>query len=191
MADFDLAVIGAGAAGLSVAAVAAQLGLRVALIERARMGGDCLNTGCVPSKALLASAHAARNARAAGPLGIHIAEPVVDWAAVQAHVHGVIAAIAPMDSVARFTALGAEVLQGSARFVGPDTLEVALPGGPRRMTATRIVIAAGGRAARNTSTAPMVAPMTASRAPSTVPNSSPPVTVMITAPGIETATAAA
>ena len=147
MADFDLAVIGAGAAGLSVAAVAAQLGLRVALIERARMGGDCLNTGCVPSKALLASAHAARNARAAGPLGIHIAEPVVDWAAVQAHVHGVIAAIAPMDSVARFTALGAEVLQGSARFVDPDTLEVALPGGPRRLTATRIVIAAGGRAA--------------------------------------------
>ncbi len=147
MADFDLAVIGAGAAGLSVTAVAAQLGLRVALIERARMGGDCLNTGCVPSKALLASAHAARNARAAGPLGLHIAEPVVDWAAVQAHVHGVIAGIAPMDSVERFTALGAEVLQGSARFVGPDTLEVALPGGPRRLTATRIVIAAGGRAA--------------------------------------------
>lgn len=146
MADFDLAVIGAGAAGLSVTAVAAQLGLRVALIERGRMGGDCLNTGCVPSKALLAAAHAARNARAAGPLGLRIAEPEVDWAAVQAHVHGVIAGIAPMDSVARFTALGAEVLQGTARFVSPDTLEVALPGGPRRLSATRIVIAAGGRA---------------------------------------------
>ena len=147
MADFDLAVIGAGAAGLTVTAVAAQLGLRVALIERAQMGGDCLNTGCVPSKALLAAAHAARAARTAHVLGIRLAEPDIDWAAVQAHVHGVIAAIAPMDSVERFTALGAEVLQGSARFAAPDTLEIDLPTGPRRLTATRIVIAAGGRAA--------------------------------------------
>ncbi len=147
MADFDIAVIGAGAAGLSVTAVAAQLGLRVALVERGRMGGDCLNTGCVPSKALLASAHAVRSARGAGVLGIRIAEPEVDWAAVQAHVHGVIAAIAPMDSVARFTALGAMVLQGNARFVAPDALEVSLPEGTRRITAKRIVVAAGGRAA--------------------------------------------
>lgn len=147
MADFDIAVIGAGAAGLSVTAVAAQLGLRVALVERGRMGGDCLNTGCVPSKALLASAHAVRSARGAGVLGIRIAEPEVDWAAVQAHVHGVIAAIAPMDSVARFTALGATVLQGHARFVAPDALEVSLPEGTRRITAKRIVVAAGGRAA--------------------------------------------
>lgn len=147
MADFDIAVIGAGAAGLSVTAVAAQLGLRVALVERGRMGGDCLNTGCVPSKALLASAHAVRAARGAGVLGIRIAEPEVDWAAVQAHVHGVIAAIAPMDSVARFTALGATVLQGNARFVAPDALEVSLPEGTRRITAKRIVVAAGGRAA--------------------------------------------
>ena len=146
MADYDLAVIGAGATGLSVTAVAAQLGLRVVLIERGRMGGDCLNTGCVPSKALLAAAHAARNARAAAPLGLRLPEPEIDWPAVQAHVHGVIAAIAPMDSVARFTALGADILQGSARFTAPDTLEVALPTGPRRLTATRIVIAAGGRA---------------------------------------------
>jgi len=147
MAEFDIAVIGAGAAGLSVTAVAAQLGLRVALIERGRMGGNCLNTGCVPSKALLAAAHAARSARGAGVFGLRVAEPEVDWAAVQAHVHGVIAAIAPMDSVARFTGLGATVLQGAARFVAPDALEVALPGGPRRLTAKRIVIAAGGRAA--------------------------------------------
>ena len=75
MAEFDLAVIGAGAAGLSVTAVAAQLGLRVALIERGRMGGDCLNTGCVPSKALLAAAHAAMEARAAGRFGLRIAAP--------------------------------------------------------------------------------------------------------------------
>ncbi|MCC6720170.1 MAG: FAD-dependent oxidoreductase [Acetobacteraceae bacterium] len=147
MAEFDLAVIGAGAAGLSVTAVAAQLGLRVVLIERDRMGGDCLNTGCVPSKALLAAAHAARAARAAHALGLRIGEPEIDWAAVQAHVHGVIAAIAPMDSVARFTALGAEVLHGAARFAAPDTLAVALPEGARRLTARRIVIAAGGRAA--------------------------------------------
>ncbi len=144
MADFDIAVIGAGAAGLSVTAVAAQLGLRVALIERGRMGGDCLHTGCVPSKALLASAHAARAARRAGVLGIGLPAPEVDWAAVQAHVRGVIAAIAPMDSVARFTALGATVLQGHARFVAPEALEVA---GVGRIAAKRIVVAAGGRAA--------------------------------------------
>jgi len=145
MEAYDVAIIGAGAAGLSVTAVAAQLGLRVALIERGRMGGDCLNTGCVPSKALLAAAHAAQSARAAGRLGLRIAEPDVDWNAVQAHVRGVIEAIAPMDSVARFTALGADVMQGTARFIARDALEVVLPDGLRRLTARRIVIAAGGR----------------------------------------------
>src|SRR3954449_7636457 len=98
MPDFDLAVIGAGAAGLSVTAVAAQLGLRVALIERDRMGGDCLNFGCVPSKALLAAAHGAEAARGGGRLGLHLPEPQIDWDAVRAHVHGVIEAIAPTDS---------------------------------------------------------------------------------------------
>ena len=106
------------------------------------MGGDCLNTGCVPSKALLAAAHAAGAARAAGRFGIH-AEPRIDWAAVHEHVHAVIAAIAPADSVARFTALGAEVIAGEARFVAPDALAV----NGRRLTARRIVIAAGARAA--------------------------------------------
>lgn len=144
MAGYDLAVVGAGAAGLTVSAVAAQLGLRVALIERGRMGGDCLNTGCVPSKALLASAHAVRAAREAAGLGVRFGAPEVDWAAVQAHVQGVIASIAPMDSAARFTALGATVLQGAARFVAPDALEVAGVGAVR---ARRIVIAAGSRAA--------------------------------------------
>jgi pyruvate/2-oxoglutarate dehydrogenase complex dihydrolipoamide dehydrogenase (E3) component len=141
--DFDLAVIGAGASGLSVTAVAAQLGLRVALIERDRMGGDCLNFGCVPSKALLAASHAAQAARAAGRFGIRLPEPEVDWAAVQAHVHGVIAAIAPTDSEARFRALGATVLRDEARFVARDALQV----GGRRLTARRIVIAAGSSAA--------------------------------------------
>ena len=93
MADFDLIVIGAGAAGLSVAAGASQLGLRVALIERDRMGGDCLNFGCVPSKALLAAGHAAEAARDATRFGVHVSKPVVDWDGVRAHVQGVIAEI--------------------------------------------------------------------------------------------------
>jgi pyruvate/2-oxoglutarate dehydrogenase complex dihydrolipoamide dehydrogenase (E3) component len=143
MPEFDLAVIGAGAAGLSVTAVGAQLGLRVALIERDRMGGDCLNSGCVPSKALLAAAHAAEAARGMGRFGLRLPEPDIDWAAVQAHVHGVIEAIAPTDSEARFRALGATVLRGEARFTASDTLSVD----GRRFTARRIVIAAGSTAA--------------------------------------------
>jgi pyruvate/2-oxoglutarate dehydrogenase complex dihydrolipoamide dehydrogenase (E3) component len=142
MPEFDLAVIGAGAAGLSVTAVAAQLGLRVALIERDRMGGDCLNFGCVPSKALLAAAHAAEAARRAGRFGLRLPEPDVDWGEVRAHVHGVIETIAPMDSEARFRALGATVLRGEARFTGRGALAVD----GRRITARRIVIAAGGTA---------------------------------------------
>jgi pyruvate/2-oxoglutarate dehydrogenase complex dihydrolipoamide dehydrogenase (E3) component len=143
MSDFDIVVIGAGAAGLSVTAGAAQLGARVALIERDHMGGDCLNIGCVPSKALLAAAHAAQAARDAGRLGIRLPEPDIDWAGVQAHVRGAIAAIAPNDSVERFTALGATVIRGHARFVAPDAVQVD----GRRITAKRFVIAAGGRAA--------------------------------------------
>jgi pyruvate/2-oxoglutarate dehydrogenase complex dihydrolipoamide dehydrogenase (E3) component len=143
MPDLDLAVIGAGASGLSVTAVAAQLGLRVALIERDRMGGDCLNFGCVPSKALLAASHAAQAARAADRFGVLLPEPEIDWNAVHEHVHGVIAAIAPVDSEARFHALGATVLRGEARFAAPDALMVD----GRRLTARRIVIAAGSAAA--------------------------------------------
>jgi pyruvate/2-oxoglutarate dehydrogenase complex dihydrolipoamide dehydrogenase (E3) component len=143
MSDFDLAIIGAGAAGLSVAAGASQLGARVALIERNRMGGDCLNTGCVPSKALLAAAHALRGIRRAARFGIVAADPVADWDAVRTHVQGVIAAIAPVDSAVRFRALGATVLLGEARFIDPAT--IAVDG--RRVTARRFVIAAGSRAA--------------------------------------------
>lgn len=140
---FDLAVIGAGSAGLSVTAVAAQLGLRVALIERGRMGGDCLNVGCVPSKSLLAAAHAAQAARRAHVFGVRLAEPIVDWASVRAHVHGIIAAIAPADSEDRFRALGVTVLRGEARFAAQDTLEVD----GARLSARHIVIAAGSRPA--------------------------------------------
>ena len=147
MPDFDLLVIGAGAAGLSVAAGTAQLGVKTALVERDRMGGDCLNVGCVPSKALLAAAHAANAIRNAGRLGLGVPAPmplpvpVTDWDAVRGHVQGVIAAIAPNDSEARFTGLGVTVIRGEARFTGPGA--VSIDG--RTLTAKRFVIAAGSR----------------------------------------------
>lgn len=145
MREFDLAVIGAGAAGLSTAYVAARLGLRVALIERERMGGECLNVGCVPSKALLAAAHAAHAVRRAGRYGVRAGAPGIDWAVVQAHVHGAIAALAPTDSVERYAGLGATVLQGTARFVARDALAVSIGAETRRVSARRIVIATGSR----------------------------------------------
>lgn len=134
-------MIGAGASGLSVTAVAAQLGLRVALIERDRMGGDCLNFGCIPSKSLLAASHAATHRPTR--FGINLPEPQIDWSAVQHRLKSVIAAIAPTDSAERFTSLGAEVIAGEARFLDPVTLQVA----NRRITARRIVIAAGSQPA--------------------------------------------
>lgn len=143
MREFDLIVIGAGAAGLSVTAAAARLGARVALIERDRMGGDCLNTGCVPSKALLAAARHAAALRAAPRFGIAAGAAAVDFAAVRAHVGRTIGAIAPNDSAARYAALGAVVIAGEARFAGPDT--VAVEG--TLLRGRRIVIAAGSRPA--------------------------------------------
>ena len=139
--DADIAIIGAGSGGLSVAAVAAQLGLRTVLIERATMGGDCLNTGCVPSKALLAAAHSAETARTLGRFGLSTGPVEVDWDAVRRHVHGVIADIAPADSIERFEGFGARVLKAEARFVAPDTLRA----GAETIRARRIVIAAGSR----------------------------------------------
>lgn len=156
MAEFDIAVIGAGSAGLSVANAAARLGLRTVIVERAEMGGDCLNAGCVPSKALLAAGRAAQAARGAGRFGVGLEEPAIDWAAVRAHVRGAIAAIAPVDSQERYEGLGCVVLRGAARFVAWDTLAVTLRGtggagglggvgGERRLTAGWIVVAAGSR----------------------------------------------
>lgn len=139
----DICVIGAGSAGLSVAAGAAQMGARTVLIEAARMGGDCLNTGCVPSKALLAAAKAAANIRHAGQFGVQAGEPQVDFAAVNRHVHDVIAQIAPHDSVERFSGLGCTVIQARARFVDERTVEA----GEQRIRARRFVIATGSRAA--------------------------------------------
>jgi pyruvate/2-oxoglutarate dehydrogenase complex dihydrolipoamide dehydrogenase (E3) component len=138
----DLCVIGAGSAGLSLAAGAVQMGASVVLIEKHLMGGDCLNTGCVPSKALLAAAHSAAAARGGARFGVS-AEPIVDFAAVAAHVRGTIATIAPHDSEERFRALGVEVIRAAARFIGPDMVEA----GGERVRARRIAIATGSRAA--------------------------------------------
>ncbi|WP_376099273.1 dihydrolipoyl dehydrogenase family protein [Roseomonas sp. CCTCC AB2023176] len=136
-------MIGAGAAGLSITFVAAGLGLRVAIFERARMGGDCLNNGCVPSKALLTAARVARDARRAARYGIRLPEPEVDWDALRAHVHGAIETIAPMDSEERYRGLGAEVVRAEVRFASPGTLIAA----GRSYAPRRIVVAAGSRAA--------------------------------------------
>jgi len=135
--DVDLCVIGAGSGGLSVAAGASQLGQRVVLVERGPMGGDCLNFGCVPSKALIAAGRAAHAARHAGRFGVHAGEVRVDMNAVRDHVAGVIAAIAPADSVARFEGLGVTVIREHARFSGPDSVVA----GDATIRARRFVIA--------------------------------------------------
>ena len=137
---FDLIVIGAGSAGLTAAGGAALFGLKVALIEAGAMGGECLNTGCVPSKALLAAAKAAHGARTGERLGVS-ATPRIDWSGVSAHVAGAIAAIAPHDAQARFEAMGIEVIRAPARIIDRKTVLV----GERRLTAPRIVIATGSK----------------------------------------------
>src|SRR5213078_4584737 len=120
----DICVIGAGSGGLSVAAAAAAFGVPVVLIEKGKMGGDCLNYGCVPSKALLAAArHAAEPARVT-PFGLRLPRAEIDFAKVNAHVHAVIAAIAPNDSRERFTGLGVQVIGGAARFKDAATVTV-------------------------------------------------------------------
>lgn len=138
--DTDVCVIGAGSGGLSVAAGAVQMGARVVLIERGAMGGDCLNTGCVPSKALIAAARAAEDARRAAALGVR-ATPEVDFPAVMDHVHGAIAAIAPHDSPERFEGLGVTVLREAARFTGRREVTA----GATRVRFKRAVIATGSR----------------------------------------------
>ena len=135
----DLCVIGAGSGGLSVAAAAAQLGVGVVLVEKHKMGGDCLNYGCVPSKALIAAARRAQLMRSAAPFGILPVSPRVDPGAVHDHIHGVIAAIAPNDSVERFTGMGVKVIQAAGHFITRDTLLA----GDQRIKARRFVVATG------------------------------------------------
>lgn len=140
--DYNLIVIGAGSAGLVAAYVAAAARARVALIEQGAMGGDCLNTGCVPSKALIRSAKLAAEAHKAGAFGL-AGDLSVDFPAVMARVRATIAKIAPHDSAERYRGLGADVIAGHARVVDPWTVEVA----GRRLTGRRLVIATGAEPA--------------------------------------------
>lgn len=138
----DLVVIGAGSGGLSVAAGAAQLGLKVVLFEKGEMGGDCLNYGCVPSKALIAAAAAAHEARHVGRLGVVTGPVSVDFAWAMDHVRAAIAAIAPNDSQARFEGFGARVVREPARFEDSRTVVSDSIG----VRARKIVVATGSRA---------------------------------------------
>ena len=137
----DICVIGAGSGGLSMAAIAAAFGVSVVLIERGKMGGDCLNYGCVPSKALLAAGHRAHDARGSQAFGI-TADPVIDFEKVKAHVAEVIGEIAPNDSVERFTGLGVHVLQAEGRFEDKNTVRA----GDTLIKARKFVIATGSSA---------------------------------------------
>lgn len=144
--DRNLIVIGAGAGGLVSAYIAAAVKAKVTLVEAHKMGGDCLNYGCVPSKALIRSAKLAHQMRHAAHYGLADATPSFSFKAVMQRIHGVIRAIEPHDSVERYTGLGVEVLQGYAKLVNPWTVEIALHGGgTQRLTARSIVIAAGAR----------------------------------------------
>ncbi|MEX6508505.1 NAD(P)/FAD-dependent oxidoreductase [Jiella sp. M17.18] len=135
----DICVIGAGSGGLSTAAAAAAFGASVVLVERGAMGGDCLNYGCVPSKALIAAGRHAAAIREAPAFGISAGEPRVDFSAVKDHVARVIAAIAPNDSVERFESLGVTVIKADAAFVDPRTVSA----GGQLIRARRFVVAAG------------------------------------------------
>ncbi len=140
---YDFAVIGGGSAGLSLAAAAAQFGEKVVLFEKAEMGGDCLNSGCIPSKSLIAAAKAAHAQRSAAQFGIAAVEPKVNYAAVMDYVSSVIKTIAPHDSQERFEKLGVKVVRTPARFTGSLSLEAA----GNTYHARKIAIATGSRAA--------------------------------------------
>ena len=141
--EFDICVIGGGAAGLVVAAGAATLGAKVALVEKQALGGDCLYHGCVPSKALLHAAHVAHMVRGAGRFGLHATLAPIDLGAVMHHVGDVIQSIAVHDSPERFRGLGVAVLFGAGRFSGPETFDLE----GRSLTARRFVVATGSRPA--------------------------------------------
>lgn len=141
---YNLVVVGAGTAGLVTAAGAAGLGARVALVERHLMGGDCLNVGCVPSKALIRAARAAAAVREAGEFGVEVPHGTrVDFPKVMERLRRLRADISPHDSARRFRGLGVDVFLGEGRFSGPDTLDVA----GQRLRFARAVVATGARAA--------------------------------------------
>jgi Pyruvate/2-oxoglutarate dehydrogenase complex, dihydrolipoamide dehydrogenase (E3) component, and related enzymes len=135
----DICIIGAGSGGLSVAAAASRMGARVALVEKSRMGGDCLNTGCVPSKSLLAAGHVAQSALEAAQFGVNLDLLETDWLVVHRHIHEVIAAIAPNDSQERFESLGVQVIRAKASFIDRSTIKA----GDQRVHAKFFVLATG------------------------------------------------
>ena len=142
--DRNLVVIGAGSAGLVSALIAATVKAKVTLVEANEMGGDCLNTGCVPSKALIKSAKVAAMMRGADKYGLMPVQPEVPFKAVIARVMGAIKAIEPHDSVERYTGLGVDVVKGYATIIDPWTVEIALNnGGTQRLTTRSIIIASG------------------------------------------------
>ncbi len=144
--DRNLVVIGGGAGGLVSAYIAAVVKAKVTLVEAHKMGGDCLNYGCVPSKALIKSAKLAAQMKHGSQYGLSDTVAQFSFKAVMQRIHAVIAAIEPHDSVERYTGLGVEVLQGYAKIVNPWTVEIALNGGGRQTLTTRsIVIAAGAQ----------------------------------------------
>ena len=144
--DRNVVVIGAGSAGLVTAYIAAAVKARVTLVERHRMGGDCLNTGCVPSKALIRSAKFLSHVKRSAEFGIRSASADFDFAQVMERVQSVVKRIEPHDSVERYTGLGVDVVAGTARITGPWTVEIAREDGTKQVLATRnIVIAAGAR----------------------------------------------
>src|SRR5882724_4651439 len=140
---YNLVVIGAGTAGLVTAAGAAGLGAKVALVEKSLLGGDCLNVGCVPSKAIIRSGRAVFDAKGASPFGVRVGKPVeIDFPAVMERMRKLRADLSPNDSAQRFAKLGVDVFLGDARFAGPDTVEVA----GQTLRFKRAVIATGARA---------------------------------------------
>jgi pyruvate/2-oxoglutarate dehydrogenase complex dihydrolipoamide dehydrogenase (E3) component len=142
----DLCVIGAGAAGLSVAAAAATLGVPVVLIEKGRMGGEHLNTGCVPSKAMIAAGRRAETFRTSAPFGVRSDKPAIEFAEVNDHIHRVIDVIAPNHSKERLAGLGVRVIAGEASFRDARTVVVGpVPDGKVEIRARRFVIATGSR----------------------------------------------
>jgi len=143
--DRNLVVIGAGAGGLVTSYIAAVLKAKVTLVEAHKMGGDCLNYGCVPSKALIRSARLVKQLRHADALGLRNGSATVDFGAVMARVRRVIRAIEPHDSAERFTQLGVDVMQGRARITSPWTVEVTTPAGTTTLATRSIVIATGAR----------------------------------------------
>lgn len=144
--DRNMIVIGAGAGGLVTSYIAATVKAKVTLIEAGEMGGDCLNYGCVPSKALIKSAKVAEQMRNGERYGLNNIQPEFSFKNVMTRIHKVIADIAPNDSVERYTELGVEVLKGYAKFIDPWTVEIALnDGGTQRLTARSIVVATGAR----------------------------------------------